>query len=84
MVDFSFDNESHSSSGEVLATGAGELQSLWYCSDSGDGPPLEWSGLDPAGTLDARFPVIHLGVMEPPLFAEDFESGDLTLWSSTS
>jgi hypothetical protein len=84
MIDFSFDSPLAGTSGEVLATSGDAPQSLWYSSDGADGPPLDWSGADPAGILEPRFPNIYLGVTELPLFSEDFESGDLTLWSSAS
>lgn len=60
MVDFSFNNDSHSPEGFCRYSATNGSRSLYYQSDSKNGDPLEWAGGDPAGKKTAKVPNIRL------------------------
>jgi len=65
LVDYSFNNSSFTSDGLVQYTNTGVNRSLYYCTDSGYGDPLNWSGTsNPTPNVSTYIPNIQL-VIEP-------------------
>jgi len=66
MVDFSFNNDSISTTGRVDATDTGRNRILTYSSNSQFGDPLSWSASSPPGQTGTYIPNIRL-VTEGPI-----------------
>ncbi|MBP7829551.1 MAG: S8 family serine peptidase [Kiritimatiellae bacterium] len=60
LVDFSHNNSSYSTDGQVRASTGAVGRALVYRSDSADGDPLDWSGSTPAPVSTNRMPNIKL------------------------
>ncbi len=75
IVDFSHNNSSYSTDGQVYAYRPGGNRSLTYQSDSNQGDPLAWCGGTPSGTLNTLVPQLKLGVLfSPPLSIAEAKS----------
>ena len=60
MVDFSFNNSSFSTDGNVLSTLLSDRRSLVFRTTQNLGDPLTWSGTDPAPAADFRIADVRL------------------------
>ncbi len=60
MVDFSYNNDSYTTDGQVQSTVAAAGRSLVARFDSDQGDPLDWSGTSPAPVSTNRIPNIRL------------------------
>ena len=60
LVDFSHNNSSYSTDGQVRSSTGAVGRALVYRSDSNDGDPLDWSGSTPAPVSTNRVPNIKL------------------------
>ncbi|MEK0447189.1 MAG: hypothetical protein RLZZ399_2510, partial [Verrucomicrobiota bacterium] len=61
MVDFSFNNNSWTRAGAVLATTTVQPRSIQYFTDSGFGDPLAWAGRNPVPSVSGVLPNVQLG-----------------------
>jgi len=60
LVDFSYNNNTWSSSGNCWSTSVSTNRSLYYRTDSGFGDPLTWSGTTPFGTITNTVPAMRI------------------------
>ncbi len=60
LIDFSYNNDSYSSSGDCRYSQPGGQRTLYYRTNSGYGDPLEWVGTTPAAYLSDKVPNILL------------------------
>ena len=76
IIDFSYNNSSYTSDGQVRSTSTGANRSIYYCTDSGYGDPLTWSGTSPSPSVTGTMPNVRLGFGDRIVAMTPENSGD--------
>lgn len=60
LIDFSHNNSSYTSNGNCHYSTPGGLRSIYFCTDSGYGDPLTWTGSSPSANTSTNVPNLKL------------------------